>query len=150
MTTRIIIPKAVACAMAFVAFWGCSPQTTTAEANWGPTMPIRAGASETALLLQDWLMPGQDVGAVVYHPEPGANLDLEVNDGGAALPSPPSSGLGHVAIQAGETSLDVPVLGKGERAMQAVFVPAEDQLPQHVQFVGDATGWTPQDARFQE
>ena len=87
--------------MAFVAFWGCSPQTTTSEANWGPTMPIRAGASETVLLLQDWLMPGQDVGAVVYHPEPGANLDLEVNDGGAALPSPPSSGLGHVAIQAG-------------------------------------------------
>ena len=109
-------------------------------------MPIRAGATETALLLQDWLMPGQDVGSVMYHPEPGANLDLEVNDGSAALPSPPSSGLGHVAIKIGETSLDVPVLGKGERAVKAVYVPEQGQLPEHVQFVGDATGWTPQDA----
>ena len=48
-------------------------------------MPIRAGASETALLLQDWLMPGQDVDAVVYHPEPAVNLDLEVNDGRRGL-----------------------------------------------------------------
>ena len=136
--------------MAFVAFWGCAPAPTPSEAIWGPTMPIRAGASETALLLQDWLMPGQNVGAVVYHPEPGVKLDLEVNDGGAALPSPPSSGLGHIAIQSGARSLHVPVLGKGERAMQAVFVPMEDQLPHHVQFVGDATGWTPQDAKLQE
>ena len=150
MTTRNIIPKAVACAMAFVAFWGCAPQPTPSEANWGPTMPVRAGATETALLIQDWLMSGQEVGPVVYHPKPGVNLDLEVNDGGTALPSPPSSGLGHIAIQSGETSLHVPILGKGERAMQAEFVPAKDHLPLHVQFVGDATGWTPQDAKRQE
>ena len=84
-------------------------------------MPVRAGATETALMLQDWLMPGQDVDSVVYQPKPGVNLDLGVIDGGAALPFPPSSGLGHIAIQSEETSLHVPILGKGERANHRVL-----------------------------
>ena len=109
-------------------------------------MPVRAGATETALLLQDWLMPGQDVGSVMYHPGPGAGIALNVEDGLATLPSPPASGLGHVVLQTGENTIHVPVLGKGERAVQAVYVPEQGQLPEHVQFVGDATGWTPQDA----
>ena len=109
-------------------------------------MPVRAGATETALLLQDWLMPGQGVGSVMYHPGPGAGIALNVENGLATLPSPPASGLGHVVLQTGENTIHVPVLGKGERAVQAVYVPEQGQLPEHVQFVGDATGWTPQDA----
>ena len=109
-------------------------------------MPVRAGATETALLLQDWLMPGQDVGSVMYHPGPGVGIALNMEYGLATLPSPPASGLGHVVLQTGENTIHVPVLGKGERAVQAVYVPEQGQLPKHVQFVGDATGWTPKDA----
>ena len=109
-------------------------------------MPVRAGATETALLLQDWLMPGQDVGSVMYHPGPGVGIALNMEYGLATLPSPPASGLGHVVLQTGENTIHVPVLGKGERAVQAVYVPEQGQLPEHVQFVGDATGWTPKDA----
>jgi glycosidase len=113
-------------------------------------MPIRAGASETDILLQDWLMPGQRVQSVVYHPGPGESIALGVMKGVATLPSPPSSGLGHVVLRQGEAELHVPVLGKGECAKQATYVPETGQSPEHVQFVGDATGWMPQDADPQE
>ena len=141
MTTRIIIPKAVACAMAFVAFWGCAPQTTPPEANWGPTMPVRAGATETALLLQDWLMPGQDVGLWCTTWSLAPTSTWTWNDKGATLPSPPASGLGHVAFKLEKPRFDVPVLGKGERATPPGGVCARTRsTSQHVQFVGDATG----------
>ena len=113
-------------------------------------MPIGAGALETDLLLQDWLMPGQHVESMVYHPDPGESTALGVIKGGATLPSPPSSGLGHVAIRTSEAELHVPVLGKGECTIKATYVPEAGHSPENVQFVGDATGWTPQDANPQE
>ena len=110
-------------------------------------MPVRAGATETDLLLQDWLMPGQHVTSVMYHQGSGAHLALDMKNGKVTLPFPPQSGLGHVVLQTKKEAIHVPVLGKGERAVQAVFISEEGQHPKHVQFVGDATGWTPQDAK---